>query len=177
MGAVRILSFSQPWLWFVSEGLKLIENRKQRWSYRGPILLHASEGIGSLPKFNAACERIEDILGAESDVWCRFRDERLMVRLGRGPRWAPHDLPRGGIIGRARIVGCIDAGWTDAAAHDEVDRCGLPLDAARWWFRDQYGYMLADVEPLPFTPWKGGLGLRKAPPELLEQLGLAREAA
>jgi hypothetical protein len=168
-----------PWAHFVAAGLKPIENRRQRWAYRGPILVHVSAGIGSLEKFNAACLRIEDILGAESQAWCVFRDALLRVRPGGGPCFAPRDeMPRGGIVARARIVDCIEPGDTTTRAAAKVLGAGYPTaDGLRWWFEDQYGYVLADVERLPLTPWKAGLGLRKAPPDLLERLGIAREAA
>jgi hypothetical protein len=166
----------QPWAWFVRAGLKPIENRRQRWAYRGPILVHVSAGIGSLTKFNAACEKIEDILGAESEQWCRFREAFLRVRAGGGPCFAPRDeLERGVIVARAYISACIPPHADEKAAACEARHYG-PADL-QWWFREQWGYVLQDVQPLPFTPWKAGLGLRKAPSELLDQLGLAREAA
>ena len=49
------------------------------------------------------------------------------------------DLPRGGIVGQATIADCVQA------------------HASPWFFGD-YGFVLADAEPLPFCPCKGRLG-------------------
>lgn len=48
------------------------------------------------------------------------------------------DLQRGGIVGKARLVDCV-------AASDSP------------WFTGPFGFVLADVQPLPFTPCKGML--------------------
>lgn len=58
------------------------------------------------------------------------------------------EIQRGGIIGRAKLVDC-------------VSRHASP------WFFGPYGFVLADVEPLPFTPLKGALGLFDAPEGVL----------
>jgi hypothetical protein len=60
------------------------------------------------------------------------------------------DLQRGGIVGRARIVDCIGAS-TDP------------------WFMGRYGFVLADVEPIPFIPYKGALGLFDVPDEVVRE--------
>lgn len=56
----------------------------------------------------------------------------------------------GGIVGRARIADCVSASRSP-------------------WFFGPYGFVLADVEPLPFQPCRGALGffeptLDAAPP-------------
>jgi hypothetical protein len=38
---VRALTVRQPWAWAIASGAKLVENRVQRWSYRGPLAIHA----------------------------------------------------------------------------------------------------------------------------------------
>jgi hypothetical protein len=50
------------------------------------------------------------------------------------------DLPHGGIIGTAEIVDCIEA--SDSP-----------------WFFGPYGLVLRNVQPVPFIPVKGALGL------------------
>ena len=37
---MKALSFQMPWAWFVVNGLKLIENRTWRFSFRGRIYVH-----------------------------------------------------------------------------------------------------------------------------------------
>ncbi len=58
----------------------------------------------------------------------------------------PAELLYGGIVGRARVVNMI-APCTSAT-------CEHP-----WHIPGQYGWVLRDVEPLPFVPMKGHLGL------------------
>lgn len=35
------LTVKQPWAWAIVNGGKTVENRKQVWSYRGPLAIHA----------------------------------------------------------------------------------------------------------------------------------------
>lgn len=52
------------------------------------------------------------------------------------------DLERGGIVGTATLVDCV-----------------APQHRESWWhMSSQFGFKLADVEPLPFYPYKGSLG-------------------
>lgn len=48
-------------------------------------------------------------------------------------------LPRGGIVGLATLTDCVAASASD-------------------WFVGDWGFVLADVQPLPFVPCKGALG-------------------
>ena len=50
-----------------------------------------------------------------------------------------HDFPRGGIIGTAEIVDCVEA--SDSP-----------------WFFGRYGFVLRSVKPIGFIPVKGALG-------------------
>lgn len=70
------------------------------------------------------------------------------------PRWidwpavpAFADLPRGGVVGRATIVDCV-------TRYDSAYFCG------------PYGFVLADVWPVPFLPLKGALGFFDVPREV-----------
>lgn len=53
------------------------------------------------------------------------------------PGWKSMD--RGGIVGIAELVDCVSA-------------------SASPWFMGEYGFVLRNVEPLPFTPCAGALG-------------------
>jgi hypothetical protein len=61
----------------------------------------------------------------------------------------PDALPRGGIVGIAKITDCIP------------DRLGA-----------EYKFILQKRRPLPFTKWTGALGLREVPVRLLRRLSL-----
>lgn len=66
-------------------------------------------------------------------------------------------LPRGGIVGMARIVDC-------------VTECDSP------WFFGRYGFVLRDAFPVPLIPCRGMLGFFTPPPEALTQLAAALRA-
>ncbi|KFC64012.1 hypothetical protein FG93_05522 [Bosea sp. LC85] len=117
---MKALSIMQPWAWLIVNGHKAIENRNWRCHYRGPVLIHAGKKVDTW---------------ARADLW-----------RGRHPvTGAPIalDLPdafdRGGIVGEAEIVDC-------------VERSDDP------WFVGRFGIVLRNARPLPFRPCKGALG-------------------
>jgi hypothetical protein len=124
------LSLRQPWAWAVLTQGKCIENRQWRTTFRGTFLLHAAQGC-------TEDERTEAL------IWMRLH--AVIRRIEDCPSLA--SLPRGGLVGRARVV--------------DVLRPNCPIDAyppgldKRWHRRDEYGFVLADVEPLPFRPYRG----------------------
>ena len=61
------------------------------------------------------------------------------------------ELDRGGVIGMAEIVDVV-------TQHRSK------------WFMGPHGFVLRNRRPLPFVAWKGGLGLRNAPPKLLRRI-------
>jgi hypothetical protein len=66
----------------------------------------------------------------------------------------PAELPLGGIVGITEIVDCVRP------------------HPSKWYNAGHYGFALANSRPLPFVRWKGQQGLRNAPAELVELLGL-----
>jgi hypothetical protein len=171
---MKALSLTQPWAFCILHLGKRIENRTA-WkgcSYRGPILLHAAKSVGTREDFDATVEQIGEIVGGDS--WPVAVDVRSMVEKfaidrdykngGAWHRWMPAPgLLRGGIIGRARIVGVVREGERVA---DERQRA--------WWFGG-FALVLADVEPLPFVPWKGALGLFEIPDDYAAQAAAGEE--
>ncbi len=71
-----------------------------------------------------------------------------------------HSTQTGGIVAVANVIGCVkslEGGfeilWKVEGRHAEV------CDAATsMWFVGPFGYVLADVKPVPFFPCKGSLG-------------------
>lgn len=59
-------------------------------------------------------------------------------------------LQRGGIIGSVELVNSFDTSSSP-------------------WYMGQKGFLLRDPKPLPFTPYKGRLGLFDIPDELVSQ--------
>lgn len=143
---MRVLSGRQPWWWAILHADKRIENRKWNTHYRGPILLHAA-----LAEYKDGARWIKEHLGIDC------------------PDFA--DLPKGGIVGRARIVDVIPAGGIPEAFWPGWWKS---IDM-RWHMRDQFGFVLADVEPLPFFPCKGALSLFRPTPEMLAYAGSSRQ--
>lgn len=67
----------------------------------------------------------------------RVRDSlQDVMDIGQIPAY--EDLSRGGIVGEARIIDC-------------VDQSDSP------WFMGAHGFVLRDAKPLPFREWKGRL--------------------
>lgn len=64
------------------------------------------------------------------------------------------DLPRGGVVGMARIVDCVT----------EMD--------SRWFF-GRYGFVLRDAFPLPLIPCRGQLGFFTLEPDVNQQVATA----
>ncbi len=160
---MRVLSGRQPWWHAILHMEKRIENRKWSHSYRGPILLHASAGVGTGREFHGDVEKLANLLPEEQ--WLAFRDEHLGIAHRSGEAlWLPHNMQQGGIIGRARIVRVIPKGTGTVQATTLAGLYGVDL---RWWFPEQNGYILADVEPIPFFACKGALGLWEPTAEIL----------
>ena len=63
-------------------------------------------------------------------------------------------MPRGGVVGMARIVDCVEQMESD-------------------WFFGKYGFVLRDAFPLPLIPCKGALGFFALPADVLGQVAEA----
>lgn len=125
----RALSIRQPWAWAILNAGKRIENRPRRSHYRGSICIHASQyepKQADVDAFNGCFFKAqpsphvrEEILGGYTEaLW----------------------FARGGIIGTAEIIDCVDT--SDSP-----------------WFFGPYGLVLDNVKSVPFIPVKGALGL------------------
>jgi hypothetical protein len=117
------LSLRQPWAWLVLHGGKDIENRKWNTKLRGPFVIHASK----------------------HDTRCEWENASAFAQQAGFSAFVPRGVPRGGIIGFARIK--------------HVYSPGKPVSP--WHMPDQYGFALADVMPLPFRHYAGALGFFK----------------
>jgi hypothetical protein len=118
---MKALSIRQPWAWLIVHGHKDVENRTWATNYRGPLLVHA--GLTLDPDHARAAE-----LAQEQGIALP----------------ATPELPRGAIVGRVRIVDCVD--WHPSP-----------------WFQGPYAFVLEDAEPLEPVPFRGMLGLFNGP--------------
>lgn len=124
----KALSIRQPWAWGIVHAGKDIENRNWPTSFRGSVSIHAS---AYKPKQDD-CDEFNDVF---HDA-VRDPDERRRLL----PRWTEAlSFERGGIIGVAEIVDC-------------VERSESP------WFFGRYGFVLTNARPVPFISVKGALG-------------------
>lgn len=115
---MKAISVRQPWAWLIVRGHKDIENRSQRTSHRGPLLIHASITMKK-----------------------RDYDDAAVYAMERGVTIPPaENLERGGVIGKAEIVDC-------------VDKSPSP------WFMGPIGYVIENPEPLMFHACAGQLGI------------------
>jgi len=112
------LSIRQPWAWLIIHAGKDIENCTWRTNFRGEFLIQAAKGMTR----------------KEYDVACTYTKAIKPISM---PCF--EDLERGGIVGRATIINC-------------VDKHKSP------WFFGPYGFVLADISPLPFMPITSGSG-------------------
>lgn len=162
---MKALSIRQPWAHAILHLGKRVENRDwQGCAYRGPVLLHASKTL-VLNEFEDA---VDSIIEIEKPCVSDERDDLLdpMARWDTKKRlWRPAPtLPFGGIVGRARIVDVLYKGDdpSRSAAKDQA------TSVSPWW-AGGFALVLADVEPLPFIPWKGSLGFFEVPDEIVER--------
>jgi hypothetical protein len=141
---MKALSGRQPWWWAILHAGKRIENRVWNTRYRGPILLHAAKGC-TADEWEDAFGWMLRTFGPSADFVQNMPDRGAMQR--------------GGIVGRAHII--------DVIHPDGVPPGFWPAGTVtvdmRWHMKGQYGFVLAGVESLPFTPWPGARGLFDIP--------------
>jgi hypothetical protein len=110
---MKALSIRQPWAHLIANGIKTIENRTWRTDYRGPLLIHAGARWYDEP--------VEDI------------ERRYRITI-------PRELPLGGIVGIADLVGILEE------SNDP-------------YFVGPFGWVLKNALPLAFRAMPGQLGL------------------
>lgn len=127
----RALSIRQPWAWAIINAGKDIENRDWFTRFRGPVCIHASKGMT-----NREWDEAMDFIDRAFPVPLASQTGRRRSATG------SLDAKRGGIIGVAEIVDCVEA-------------------SASPWFFGRYGFVLSNVRPVEFIPVKGELGFFK----------------
>jgi len=160
---VKVLSGRQPWWWAILHAGKRVENRVWPTKYRGPILLHAAIGCTRHEYEEAVSWMVSRGL-ARSPMCALGAMEEIALRVADvDPATLPlipplREMQRGGIVGRARILDLLPPS-VDGTAR------------APWHMSGQYGFVLTEVEPLPFIPCRGMLGLFTPPADVLAQIG------
>ena len=67
------------------------------------------------------------------------------------------DVPRGGIVGAARITDCVSS-------------------SDSYWWMGKFGFVLANAVPIPLVPCKGSLGFFAPEPDVIAQVIAALRA-
>jgi hypothetical protein len=141
---LRFLSFSQPWLWSITDLLEPEAKRIENRSWAPPASM-----IGQLFALHAAKSWDDDGM-------------RLFSRLG--IRFVPPlkaDFPSSCIVGVARIVRVVRVGGAGGE-----DPATLPSEQQRWFF-GPCGWLLDSVRKLTTPiPMRGAQGLRRLAPEI-----------
>jgi hypothetical protein len=145
------LSLRQPWCVFMlslpPEHLKRIENRDWGTTFRGDLWVHASKSL-TKREFYEACE--------------------FALRAGVPREQLPSfdGLPRGGIVGRWRVVDLILPGGKRRAGRELVPH---PFGHDRWYM-GEFGMVVEDPRAVPFVECKGALGFWRVPADVLAKL-------
>lgn len=121
---MKALSILQPWAWLIVHGHKDVENRRWSTAWRGEFLVHAGKRWGPEQRDDYLWVLDNTDVGLDMPAMHDFETE---------PGY------RGGIVGLARIVDCVDHSTSP-------------------WFNGPYGFVLKDARPTDFVPWKGRLG-------------------
>lgn len=118
---MKALSIRQPWAWLIVNGFKPLENRDWWTGFRGEFLIHAGKAMDDM----SLAEIVDyyEVPGVDPDKV---------------------ELPRGGIVGRAKMVDCVSR--SDSR-----------------WFHGKFGFVLEQARPLTFWPCPGRLGFFEVP--------------
>jgi hypothetical protein len=144
---MRALSIRQPWAHAILHAGKRIENRTWPTSFRGWFFIHASKACGKDEMLDAI-ESIREVLTHP------VARERVCHLAGLEPgalaicAGAFMSAPRGGIVGKARLV-------------DVLPPTENPTDP--WHVPGQFGFVLEDVQEVPFRALRGALGFFEVP--------------
>lgn len=163
---MKALTVQQPYAWAIVHGGKTIENRTTLWKYRGPLAIHAgarwSERGGRSP---LVWDALRDRYGWPTGPVAAMRDPRPGFDAIR---------PDGIIIGvvdltgaHPALPGCCDSPW---AEREYVEAGGRTRRAL-------VHYVLANPRPIAPVPATGRLGLWTPPPDVLDAVDAALDAA
>lgn len=149
---MKALSLRQPWAYIVTHWGKVIENRHWNTDFRGEFLIHAAKGMEPEEYQDARDFVVETLRWQEQGCQLVKTTE---FDLG----FKKHDR-RGGIVGRARLVRVLPRCQPKGVA--SLFPCDHP-----WHIPDQFGFVLADVAPVPFVPFRGMPGFFDVPDDLV----------
>lgn len=141
---MRVLSLSQPWLWSIDSLPEPIAKRIENRSWRPPAQVIADREPIAL---HAAQSWDADAIA-------------YFIKLGLEHPQRRELYERGVITSVVEVPDVIDCGAGEIA-HDDQQR----------WLFGPFGWRLANVRRLPKPiQWRGGQGLRRLPPNIVEEI-------
>lgn len=147
----RALSIKEPWAYLIAAGFKEVENRRQKFGFRGRVAIHASAGIDLLRRWHDEDDSFaEEICDLHPRIYSALDDPRTDERCIFAP---------GHIIGSVEILDCIDYdALTDSPR--VFAPYGKVLVPRAVWAQGPHCLILADARRYRYpVPAKGKLGL------------------
>jgi activating signal cointegrator 1 len=153
---VKVLTLTQPWATLIAIGAKHIETRSWNTNYRGPLAIHAAQGIASV--------------GAAQGLIHLCQSEPFHTALAAGGFPMVSALPRGAIVATCVLIDCVPTWprWASVepyftATHGD-NYWHVPPPEPERSFGDytpgRFAWLLGNVKALPEpVPCKGHLGL------------------
>ena len=148
MTEMRILTVRQPWAWAIIHGGKNVENRSRNIAgeYRGPVAIHA---------------------GLQFD-FDGHRESKHLFPANPYAHWRRSDWEFGAIIGVVDLVD-VHKAWEAECWRDSI--AGSITTCSPWAVGEGYHLVLANPRPLSEPiPYKGALGLRRLPDDVVAQV-------
>lgn len=146
---VCALSLRDVWCWAVTHLGKRIENRKWNTHYRGPFAIHLALGGNDAehdPEWRWMVER--GFVDSESPIYPGFLNR-----------------PRGHVVAVSRILDVIQKGHPRGVAR--IEEHGID---PRWWWPEQYGFVLAPVRLVTPIPCRGARNFFRLPVDVTTRL-------
>lgn len=170
---MKAITLTQPWATLVAIGAKQLETRSWQTKYRGPLAIHAGQGLGPV--------------GGKIGLMGVVANEPFLTVL---QAWHPNTvvrpdywLPRAAIIATCSLVDCcmigvLDDGTPTYMAFDEFPPVLTAVQEPERSFGDyragRYAWILANIRALSEPiPCKGALSLWE--PDTLTQLAIKRQ--
>lgn len=160
---MRGLTLTQPWASLVAIGAKTIETRSWGTAYRGPLAIHAGQGLGLVGGAAGLRELVQRPFFAEAlrPAMMEVRqDVKRDLSIEEYPDYNIENLPRGAIIAVARLVECVSMDLVFGPGAPDKPNVYRIDDAQAWeatpyerafgdFSAGRYAWLLADVQPLP----------------------------
>lgn len=178
---MRILTLTQPYATLIAQCAKRIETRSWSTEYRGPLAIHAGQGLGPVGGHEGLVQLLR-----QSPFFEAFTE--IFRHTGFIPDYEEiaRALPRGAIVAVGDLVHIVA---TDQVMRDGYVQWDTPdgrhyefeMNPQEYAFGDyapgRYAWFLADVQRIdPPLPARGGLGLRTVSPEIEREVRKRREA-